>query len=117
MNPQQVPSQTMSHLTPEIMQALMARRAQLGGGTAAPAQQQTMAPNSLGGPAGPSATPLQQSPMAVQSGSIPQSSPSSGAGQPAPGQDPNAQASPSGQGDSQNRVLMKALLSRLVAGL
>ena len=115
MNPMQ-----QSRLTPEIMEAL--RRRQMGGlsgGAGAPAQSQVMAPNPLGGSIGPSASPLQTSPQAVPSGSIPSST-----GAPAPqGMDPSMsqQGAPSpattagGSKSDPDAVLMKALLQRLIA--
>lgn len=106
-----------SRLTPEIMAALMKRRAGgMGGGSGMPAQQQVMAPNQMGGPMGQSQTPLQTSPQAVPAGNIPQSSPSSGqTPQGSGGQSQPAQGSSTGT--DPNKVLMKALLQRLVADL
>lgn len=106
-----------SRITPEIAEALMRRRAGgVGGGNTMPAQQQVMAPNPMGGPMGPSQTPLATSPQAVPSGNIAQPSsppmPQQG-GQPATGQ-----ASSTGTGGTDpNKVLMKALLQRLVSDL
>lgn len=121
MNPQQNPQQGIQgNLTPQIIQALMARRAQMSGQSAspAPAQQQVMAQNPMGGPMpGGSASPLQTSPQAVPAAPIQLSNASSGQMQP-PGQPPlNGQQGSGQSGGDSNKVLMKALLNRLVAGL
>lgn len=113
------PSTANPRLTPEIMAALMRRRAGgVGGGSTTPASQQVMAPNSLGGPVGPSATPLQTSPQAVPAGNIQPSMPSSGqAAQATTASTSGAPSQPASGGSDPNKVLMKALLQRLVADL
>ncbi len=106
-----------SRITPEIAEALMRRRmGGVGGGTGAPATMQRMAPNQMGGPMGPSQSPLQNPPQAVQSAGLPQ--PASPSGQ-AAGAAPTTSSSGQGGGSSTNpnATLMKALLQRLVADL
>lgn len=123
-------------LTPEIQQALMRRRmGGLSGGAGAPAQSQVMSPNPMGGPIGPSASPLQTSPQAMPSGTVPQPMPSSPGGPTPQGMDPNMamrqmlmQAQGQGGAPTQtttaggpgssdpNHSLMKALVARLTAG-
>lgn len=112
MNPQQIP--------PQIRMMLMLRRmGGVGGGNTAPASQQVMAPNPLGGPLGPSQTALPTSPQAVPGGSIPLSMQSSG------GQSPNgmqripqgmqrASVPQSAQIDDETRTMTKALMQRLL---
>lgn len=114
MNPQ------MQQIPPQIRAMLMLRRmGGVGGGGTAPAGQQVMAPNPLGGPLGPSASPLQTSPQAIPGGSIPLSmQSSSGPGSPGmqrtqPGmQRPSAPQT--AQIDDETRTMTKALMQRLL---
>jgi hypothetical protein len=56
---------------PELAAALMRRRmGGMGGGNTAPAGQQVMAPNPMGGPLGASQTPLPTSPQPLQAGNL-----------------------------------------------
>lgn len=106
-----------SRLTPEIMEALMRRRAGgMGGGNTMPAQGQVMNPTPMGGPIGPSQTPFQMSPQAVPAGNIPQSSGSSGPAPSSTGGQSQPGAGSSG-GSDPNKALMKALLQRLIADM
>lgn len=96
-------------LTPDIMQALMRRRAGgMGGGNTTPAMGQTMQVNPMGAPIGPSRSSLPQQPQTMPTNPLMPS-------QQAP------QAPSSGQGQSQGlpvdgetKNLTKALVQRLL---
>lgn len=100
-------------MSPEIMEALMRRRAGgVGGGNTAPAAMQTMQPNPMGGPIGPSTTPLNAAPQAMPTGGIPQTPPQS---QGAPSGSQNAQSANQGANvDDQTKLMTKALMQRLL---
>lgn len=101
-------------ITPEIMEALLRRRAGgVGGGNTTPAMGQTLQVNPLGGPTGPSQSPLPQQPQPMAAGSIPSSQ---GQVQPAQAQTAAGQKG-AGGGDPESKNLMKALLQRLVRDL
>ncbi len=105
-----------SRLTPDIMAALMRRRAGgVSGGNTAPAAMQTMNVNPMGGPMGPSQTPLQSPPQAMPSGNVqmPQMPmPGQQQGQPQQGAKPQQP-----QYDEETRNLTKALVQRLLKTL
>jgi hypothetical protein len=115
---------------PELAAALMRRRmGGMGGGNTAPAGQQVMAPNPMGGPLGASQTPLPTSPQPLQAGNLMPPSQDSqaavmqqmmaqGGGQPQGQASPNpASGSGSSGGSDPKKSLMKALLQNLVADL
>lgn len=102
--------------TSAIREALLRRRVGgIGGGNPIPAQQQLLRPNALGGPIGPSSTPLQTPPTPQAVGALPQPAPGVGA-PPTPQAAPQQpQVAPAGAGvDDETKTISKALIAKLL---